>query len=325
MSALLFTTLLMLGIFLFVREILRASFYRAEVDSKRRLRRMMAESNPEFLAEAGVDAEGKKKKKHTIKDSSPIMDKVSGWLERSPVLHDKEGQSFIDWIERQLVLAGLQRKYTPYQALALVLTIWSVGTVLPVLAVFAGLLNKPLFVMFVAACLVAPVATLLRMKKERQTRMKVELPWFIHELSMALATGAMTLRQALGRVSRADEVDTKKAPLQEEFAQAHLEALHGAVGWEEAMANINVRVQVPEVRNFVSTLITANQTGSDIIETLDEYAKAATDAGRQDTLAFVSAKEPQFMIGLVLMIFGLIAIFATPLVISAFSTLNVGQ
>ena len=319
MIALLFTILLMLGVFLFVREILRASFYRAEVDARRRLRRMMAESNPEFLAEA------ESKKKHSLKDSSPIMDRVSGWLEGSSVLHDKEGQSFVDWVERQLVLAGMQRQYTPYQALALVLTVWSVGIVLPVLAVFAGILPKVLFVVAVLACLVAPVATFMRKKKDRQERMKIELPWFIHELSMALATGTMTLRQALGRISRAEETDAERSPLHEEFAQAHLEAKMGAADWDDAMQGIVERTQVPAVRNFVAALVTANQTGSDIVETLDEYARSATDSGRQETLAFVNAKEPQFMLGLVLMIFGLIAIFATPLVISAFSTLNFGQ
>lgn len=321
-SAALLALVLALGVFLIVRHILKRSFYRGDDESARQLRKMIVESNnPEFLAEVGIDSQGRRKKK-TIKESSPILDRASGRLERSHLLHEKEGKNLLDWIEKQLLFAGLQKKYTPYEALATLLAFWSVGVILPTIAAVAGLLPKLFYVAAVVGFVVWPFAYVTRLKHEREDSLKAELPWFIHELSMALATGAMTLRQAVGYVSRANEENAKRSSLQAEFAQAHLEVQLGGIDWDKAIEDVSGRCQVAAVQNFVSSLINANQTGADIVATLDEYAESATEVGKQETLEFINKKEPQFMIGLVLIVFGLVLIFATPLVINALNTIG---
>lgn len=320
MAAFLFTVLFMLGIYVLVREILKSSFFRAEEESRRRLREMMLKANPEWAEEAGAGIEGRKKRK--VSEESPLMDRVSGWLESSPMLHEEEGRNVIDWLERQLTLAGLQRKYTPYQYLALTLTIWTIGILVPTFMVLGGILPKLLYGLAVVAALVFPIGQLISKKKARAEALRSEVPWLIHELSMALATEALTLDEALARVTRANDPNAERSPLLEEFAQAHLEARLGARDRETALLDIVRRTEVLEVATLVDTLISATRTGANVVQVLDQYAEAATQSWKQDTLAFINRQEPRFMIGMVLIIFGIMSWFAAPIVIGAFDSLN---
>jgi Flp pilus assembly protein TadB len=322
MAGLLLAALFMLGIFLLVRELVLRNYTRAESESRAKLREMMKRANPEWAEEAGVD-EPKKSRRAKFNDSTAMLDGVTGWLQESNVFENKEGRDFISWLDRQLVLAGLQRKYTAYQALALTLTIWAAGIVVPLLLVLAGL-PKLIFVLIVVVALIYPPMKLFTMKRKRLEELRSEVPWLIHELSMALATEALTLQEALARVTRAFDPDAKRTPLMEEFAQAVLEVRLGARDWERAMMDVVERTEVLEIATFVDTLVSANRTGANIVLVLDQYAHAATEGWAQDTLAFINKQEPKFMIGMVLIIFGIMAWFAAPIVIGAFSSLKSG-
>lgn len=315
MLAVFFTIAFVLGIVLLVREILRSSIFRAEQDARARLRNMFAQSNPDATAEVRETQAAKKEK-----GSSPLLDRVTGWLQNSNLFKNQEGRQFLDVVEHQLVLSGLSRTYTPHQALALALTIWSIGVIVPSMFFATGNFPLPLYIVCVVAALIFPPMKLKQEKKKRQEAIKTEVPWMIHELSMALATGALTLDDALARVTRAAEENVTRTPLAQEFAQAYIESRLGARDREEALRDIATRTEVLEVETFVETLITAQRTGSEVVTVLDQYAAAAADGWKQDTIAFINKTEPQFMIGLVMMIFGIMALFTGPIIISALSS-----
>jgi Flp pilus assembly protein TadB len=322
LTTLLLTVVFMLGIFLLIREVFRRTIFKAEEEQRAKLREMMQRATPEeWAAEQGGGE--KKSRRQKLSDDSPLLDGVTNWLQGSSLFHNREGRDFLGWLDRQLTLAGLQRKYTPYQAMALVLTIWTIGFIAPTAMVLFGL-PKILYILMVVVALIFPPLQLRSLKKQRAGELRAEVPWMIHELSMALATEALTLQEALARITRALDPDAVRTPLRQEFAQAVIEVRGGAREWEQALLDVVERTEVLEVETFVDTLISASRTGADIVKVLDQYAQAATEGWSQDTLAFINKQEPRFMLGMVLIIFGIMAWFSGPIVIGAFSSLSGG-
>lgn len=247
---------------------------------------------------------------------APLVDKVSGRIQGSDQLRNEEGRHFMQWLDRQLTVAGLRDQYTPERALAIALLVWGFGVGGSLLLYYV--LGLPVWMTVLGAVFFAlyPPLKLKALRNERQDTLKAEVPFFIQQLYMALSSGMITIDEAIAQVSRSAKEDPYESLLSDEFGRAHTEYRLGGVDREVALRAISNRTGVMSVENLIEALIQGLRTGAPLDRVLAEYAGQARELWRQDMRTYKNRKEPLITLCLVLTMFGAFIIFSTPMLIS---------
>lgn len=103
----------------------------------------------------------------------------------------------------------------------------------------------------------------LKDRSERRYRAcSISLPFFIDYLALAMSAG-LDFTQALTRVVE----DAPKSPLRDELNRVSKDMRMGA-SREQALADLQLRMESPGLKLFVQTLLQAIQMGSDVVQTL---------------------------------------------------------
>lgn len=320
MSPLLATFLLILGFSLFAHYLITQALRHSETEAERRVRKLIREELEGTQFELPQEQEEKPKKKR--REGAASVNALASRLERWQLLHQGEGKTFLEWLDEQLIVAGIRDKMTPYQALAAALLVWAAGVIFPTFLAIAGVLPKVLYAIVVILFALYPPLKLRQLKAARQDQLKMELPVFIQQLRMMLSTGMTTIDDAIARVVRNTKLDPYDSELAREFEQAQIEYRLGGVPREDALLRIGERTQVPSVRSLVDVIITGIRTGAPMENVLAEYGHQAQETWRQDSRAYMARKEPLITIGVVITMFGGFILFAAPLVLNLIQTLS---
>jgi len=313
-SPLLLTLLLMIALFLMLRTYIARSIKRTETEAEQRMRELLAADALGEIPEAGP-AEGGRGK-------LTLNERLAVWVAKRPILQQKEGRDFLEQLDVWLHQAGLRSRYTPEQALAQAISIWTVGVGGLILMRIAIDFPAILFLPCVIFCAVYPPLKLRSAIRERQDSIKAEIPFFIQQLYMALSSGMATIDEAIVRVARTAEEDPYESILAREFAQAQLEYRMGGKTQEEALRGISERTGVVAVENLVEALIQGLRVGTEMRKVLAEYADQAREMWRQDMRIYQNRKQPLVTLGLVITMLGGVIIYATPLVLEVFKTIG---
>jgi Flp pilus assembly protein TadB len=314
--------LLIIGFGLLANWLIRGAQERAESDSERRLRALIREEmEGTQFSMPDEDAKLSRRERRRAK-GSPALDRLTRLLEGNRLLAEGEGKTFIEWLDGELVVAGLRQKMSPYRALAVTLLIWFTGVVLPTFMVLAAGLPKWLYAFMVLFFLLYPQLKLRQLKTERQDTLRMELPSFIQQLRMMLSTRMTNIDDAIARVVRNAQLDPYDSELAREFGQAQLEYRLGGVDREEALRAIGDRTRVAAVQNLVDVIVQGMRTGTEMSSVLAEYGKLAQENWRQDMRTYMARKEPLVTVGVIITMFGGFVLFAAPLILNLAHSLN---
>jgi Flp pilus assembly protein TadB len=275
-----------------------------------RLRDVMAAEKERDGAER-AEAIATKKQRQSL--TVTLRDRLASHFDESRVLGTAEGRDLIDWLDQQLVLAGLRLR--PQQAISLALICIAVSVGLTFLMFAAGF---PLLVVLGPLVIAAyPFLKLRSLQQKRRTDIQAEVPWILQELVMALSSGAITIDGALAKL--AARAKDHPQPLLSELARAVREYQLGGISREQALRGVAERTGDLSVRTFVETLITALQVGGENLgEMLSGYQKQAQAMWLSDMQTYIDKQLPMFILGLVLAMFGGLALIVGTLVISHF-------
>ena len=323
MSPLLATLLLMMGVGLLTRHVVRSATRRSESEAETRVRNLISAELQGSRIHGGAPPEKRRLfGRRRVRNGSPTVDRLAARLERSGWFGSGEGKTFIERLDEELVVAGIRYKLTPYQALAIALLIWGAGVVLPTLMVLTVGLPVFIYVAVVVVFAIYPPLKLRSLRVARQDSLKMELPVFIQQLQMLLSSGMTTLDDAIGRVVRNAALDPYDSALAREFGQAQTEYRLGGVDRETALHAISRRTRVVAVQNLVEAIVQGLRSGNDMAVVLEEYGKQAREMWRQDMRAFTARKEPLITLGIVITMFGGFILMAVPLLINLVRTLG---
>lgn len=298
---------LVVGLFLVARYLWVRGRQRSETEASMRVADILASGSLGSAPSAPPKPEEEKK--------SPLVDRIAGRLSTASFLNDEDGRQFMDQLDMWLIQAGIRARYTPEQALALALTIWGVGVVLPLLTILV--VPLPVWLIGVVVCFFAvyPPLKLRSLIQARQATISAEVPFFINDLYMAISTGVITIDQAIMRVAKTSEEDPYDSILPREFAQAHVEYSMGGRTQVDAIRDVGRRTGVVSVQNLCEALIQGIRTGAEMPATLREYSNQAQEMWHQDMRTYKNKKEPLVTMGLVITMFGAFIIYATPMMI----------
>jgi Flp pilus assembly protein TadB len=316
---------LVVGLGIIARLLIVNASKREETLAEKRLRQRIAEDEfgGQILGDQGEPKRGRLGRNRRSARKAASVTAVASWLEGTPLLKDDEGQTFIDRVRKDIVLAGLEHKYSPYELLALALVIWGAGILGTTGLLFAGLIPKLLYVPAVAIAAVYPLMRLRSLKRRRADSVKAETIVFIMQLRMALSSGMSTIDDALARMARQAEIDPYDSILANEFGRAINKVRVGGAEWEEAMREVSERLEVLSVTNLVESLIQGRRMGSDMSHILEEYGRSASELWQQDMRTLKARKEPMITIGMVITLFGGFILIAGPMMISLMRTMSI--
>lgn len=311
-SPLVISLLLMTALFIAARSYLARGFEQAETEAERRMRELLSE---EELGEAP-------ERRPEARRKPGMSERLAAWIAARPILQQEEGRSFMERLEGWLFQAGLRSRYTPEQALAHAISVWTIGVGgLIFLRIGIGLPSA----IFLPAALFFAAYPPLKLRAEiheRQDKIRAEIPFFIQQLYMALSSGMSTIDEAIRRVARTAEEDPYESILAREFAQAQMEYRVGGKSVEEALRGISHRTGVTSVENLVEALIQGLRSGTEMRQVLLEYSDQAREMWRQDMRIYQNRKQPLVTLGLVITMFGGVIIWAVPLLIQMMQTLS---
>lgn len=309
------TLLIVLGVLFFGRYFLVRKDQEAETEATRRAHDLLASGSLGSAPTSAPDEEATKR--------SGIVDRLADRLASSTLLQDRDdGKNFMERLDLALIQAGLRSRYTPEKALALALTIWAVGVVMPLLFILVAELPKALVLPAVVFFALYPPLKLKQLITSRKEAIEAEVPFFINDLYMAISTGALTIDQAIVRVARTSEEDPHDSILAREFAQAHVEYTMGGKTQVEALRDVGRRTGVVSVQNLCEALVQGIRTGTEMPKILREYSNQAQEMWHQAMRTFKNRKEPLVTLGLVITMFGAFIIFATPMVIGLMKSIG---
>ena len=251
-----------------------------------------------------------------------LTDRLAGRISRSDTFAEEEGRHFMAKLDNWLVLAGLRQRYTPEQALAQAMAIWTLGIGVPTILKMLGAMPTVLYVLVIIIFALYPIIKLRSLITARQDSIRAENIFFIQSLYMALSSGMSTIDDAIMRVARTAEEDPYDSILAREFAQAQLETRIGGKTMEQALRDVGKRTGVVSVKNLVEVLIAGIRTGAQLDRTLLEYSDQAREMWRQDMRIYKNKKQPRITIGVVITMFGATVILLTPLLIQTFRSLS---
>lgn len=300
------TFVFMLGVWMIVRTWITGAMRRAEGEAQQRVRKMLEDHD------LGVDDEPVRRRSR--RERRGFVALVGRSLERSGLLSVGEGRDFLDWLEAELVVAGLAPSFTAHQAIAATLLSWLSGAGLAVMLASA---NAPalVYVPVILLGLAYPPGKLRQMQRRRRDEIAAEVPFFIQELAMALSTGALSIDDALASVTREQQSSPFRSLLCEEFAQANLEYRLGRRDREETLRAVGTRTRVVAVETFVDSLIAGLRTGAPLVDVINEYGHQAREMWKQDVRSFIARREPIVTLSLVITMFGAFIIYAAPLLL----------
>lgn len=239
---------------------------------------------------------------------------VTNFLTGRGLFRSEEARDVLSWLDRQLTLAGRPGGWSAQEAIVFNLMIWAVGTLVAIMSISAGL-PRWLVVIVLLTVFSYPYLKLRAMINRRQEQAKLEMPAFINDLIMGIGSTSGTLDEAIGRVVRDPTATGSDRILVREFAQAFAEYRHGNRDREQALRAVAERLGVDNVRNFVEALIEGLRSGTSVKHILQSQSTQAQAVFEQDMKAFIARKESSFIIGLVLIFFGIIILVMTPLVL----------
>ena len=176
-------------------------------------------------------------------------------------------RQYLDGVERQLLLAGLAGRRRPAQHLALQLALAGGAGMLVTVLLAAGApgsLAVPLLGLPVIAFML-PAARLKRAARTRAEAIFKDLPDTLDLLAIAVEAGT-GFEGALDIVCR-----HFRSPLAEELAVT-LRAMELGLPRRQALQELKRRVDVPEIRSFVLTMIQADSLGIPIGRVLKAQA-----------------------------------------------------
>ena len=315
-QSLLFTLCLVAGLLILFRDRWLRGRERSKSEAQERLEHLIGQEN--LGGEPGDPGEAEEE----LQQRSVMVRKLAERLDDSRLFDDEEARSFMDNLERWLIQAGWRDRFTPTQALAYALTLWSLGIGIPLALALVGALPNVVLVMLVVFSALYPPLKLRSAINDRKDIVRAEVPFFIQQLYMTLSTGMATIDEAIVRVARTSEEDPYDSVLAREFGQAQVEYRLGARTFEEAIRDVGRRTGVLSVENLCEAMIQGYRTGTEMDRILLEYSNQAQEIWRQDMRNYKNRKEPMVTIGLVITMFGAFIIWASPMVVEITQTLS---
>lgn len=312
------TLAFMLGFALVLARFMKKDTQHAEAETQDRYIDLIRR---DIEADGSMSPEDKEKGKKKAK-RSPTVDAVSAKFATYKFLREGEGRTMMEKLNEQLIVAGIRDKYTPFDALAIATIIWTIGILGPTIVMFTVGLSKLIYVVMVGVFAYYPFGKMKSLTMNRKDSLKMELPVFIQQLSMALSSGMTTLDDAIKRVVANAEIDPYDSALAREFGRAHTEYTLARIDRDVALRGISKRTQVVAVENLVEAIIQGLRTGTDMSIVLDEYAEQAREMWRQDVRTFKAKKEPLVTMGMVVTMFGGFILLATPMMINLGRTIS---
>lgn len=249
-----------------------------------------------------------------------LMNRIAGRIERSEKFAGEEAKDLLDYIQDELVHAGL--RLSPQQAIAIILMCWCTAGGVAVLAVMKSL---PAFIAVAMGVLLLlyPFLKLRQLKAARKETIRSEVPFFLQELTMALSTGALVLDTAIARVAEDSNVIGSRSMLADEFRRAVGEYQRGGLRREDAIRGVAERCGVQEVSNLVEAILTGAEMGTEgLVQTLEQYGTQAREMWRNSIREFINKREPMITLSLVITMFGGLILYAAPLLLKAVSSLS---
>lgn len=251
-----------------------------------------------------------------MKQSAPVapsrIEQITRILTGRGFFGSMEARDVMFWLERQLELAGRPKGWSAPEALTFTGIVWVIGTV----AALASLtldLPRWLVAVLLVVVFVYPYLKLRAMINRRQEQAKLEMPSLINDLIMGIGSSTGTLDDAIGRTVNDPMATGADRILVREFAQAFAEYRHGNRDREEALRAAADRLGVEVVSNFVDALIEGLRTGTPIKQILQSQSVQIQSIFEQDMKGFIAKKQSSFVIGLVLIFFGILILVIAPL------------
>lgn len=249
------------------------------------------------------------------RDAGPgRVTRIADAATRSGLLRSREARDVLDWLERELTLAGRPKGWSAAEALVATIIFWIVaGGLLGFLGMSAGAPSLLLAVV-VGFIFAYPPLKLRQMRRRRQEQARLELMSFITDLIMGIGSGQGSLDDALSRTVADPRAIGAERILVREFAQAYAMYRHGNYDREEALREAADRLGVEEVDNFVDALVQGHRTGSPIRDTLTSQVDQIQAIYEQEMRAFIARKQSSFVVSLVFILMGILILVLYPLV-----------
>lgn len=240
------------------------------------------------------------------------VERISAALTGRGMFRSGEARDVLNWVERQLTLAGRPKGWSAQEAIVFALIVWVISAAGAILAIGVGM-PRWLVGIFLVVALLYPWLKLRGMVRKRQERAKLEMPSIINDLLMGIGSASGTLDDAIGRTVNDPSATGSERILVREFAQAFAEYRHGNRDREEALRAAADRVGVEVVDNFVDALIEGLRTGTPVKRILQSQSAQVQAIFEQDMKAYIARKQSSFVISLVFIFFGVIVLVMAPL------------
>lgn len=240
------------------------------------------------------------------------VERISAALTGRGMFRSGEARDVLNWVERQLTLAGRPKGWNAQEAIVFALIVWVISAAGAILAIGVGM-PRWLVGIFLVVALLYPWLKLRGMVRKRQERAKLEMPSIINDLLMGIGSASGTLDDAIGRTVNDPSATGSERILVREFAQAFAEYRHGNRDREEALRAAADRVGVEVVDNFVDALIEGLRTGTPVKRILQSQSAQVQAIFEQDMKAYIARKQSSFVISLVFIFFGVIVLVMAPL------------
>lgn len=240
------------------------------------------------------------------------VERISAALTGRGMFCSGEARDVLNWVERQLTLAGRPKGWNAQEAIVFALLVWALSAGGAIIAVGVGM-PRWMVGAFLVVALLYPYLKLRGMVNKRQERAKLEMPSIINDLLMGIGSASGTLDDAIGRTVNDPTATGSDRILVREFAQAFAEYRHGNRDREEALRAAADRVGIEVVDNFVAALIEGLRTGTPVKRILQSQSEQVQAIFEQDMKAYIARKQSSFVISLVLIFFGVIILVMAPL------------
>jgi tight adherence protein C len=182
----------------------------------------------------------------------------------------------IDRLQRGLQLAGLLPRWTVHRVLRAKLLATLVALAVGTLLVIAGPAPWKVGValLVVALAYVAPDVVVASRAKDRQNRIRHELPDALDQVTIAIEAG-LGLETAIARTAQ-----HATGPLAEEFART-IQDMRVGFSRREAWIALSARTDVPDLRRFARAIMQADQYGVSIAHVVRTQAQELRGKRRQ--------------------------------------------
>lgn len=240
------------------------------------------------------------------------VERLSATLTGRGMFRSGEARDVLNWLDRELTLAGRPKGWSAQEAIVFALMVWVIAAGGAILAVGVGMPRWMVGIGLIVA-LLYPYLKLRAMVNKRQERAKLEMPSIINDLLMGIGSSSGTLDDAIGRTVNDPSATGSDRILVREFAQAFAEYRHGNRDREEALRGAADRIGVEVVDNFVDAIIEGLRTGTPVKQILQSQSQQVQAIFEQDMKTYIARKQSSFVISLVLIFFGVIVLVMAPL------------